>query len=396
MSWPAFNWVQYLFPYSFYSRLVISNEFEECLELTPQEEHTRNCYVAISNTIATSLDGTYSDASVFRLAQAGIYKGARNIEEYQLFFSGVEDPNAAIWNNCPAENGQGFARLNHANATHCDVTVSTILRGRFNPGKTLDVFLNESLISYSFGQRMLFSYSSELSSVEILKHDVYYPKRFIHLTAEYGSGAKQALDVCRIMDTHCPNVTAANGFTSIEDCVSKLVTLPKATINAHGIATVDGNSVGCRTLHASLVVKDDKHCPHLSYIPMVDRDGKYKCQLQGENNMTPSAIFSEEDLSLFEHNGISSGLGKDQVKLFRNDDEDFPKCFDGATSDLLEASVYQDPSLPTSIYCIQYLVSRDATGEQNVYYWLALLVMFLVLRSIAFGLLHLRASRFSG
>ena len=282
--------------------------------------------------------------------------------------------------------------MNQANATHCDITVAAKVRGRFNPGKTLDEFLNKSLVSYSFGQRLHLSYSPDLSSVEVLTRDLYFPNRVIDLNAQYGSASKQALDVCRIMDAHCPNVTAANGFSSIADCVAQLERLPATTVNTQGVATVDGNSFGCLNLHAALAVHNSKHCPHLSIIPMMDSDGKYKCQTQGENNLSPDDIFDDEDLALFELVGISNGLGKEQAKVFRNDDKDFPNCVDGS---LLDVVANDDLSPPASLFCNDYLHSRDATGEQNTTYWLALFVLFLGMRSAAFGILHRKASRSS-
>jgi len=59
----------------------------------------------------------------------------------------------------------------------------------------------------------------------------------------------------------------------------------------------DGYDFGCRALHAVLAEFNDKHCPHISFEPQLDRDNKYKCQ--ESSGRRPSDFFDEDDFQTF-------------------------------------------------------------------------------------------------
>ncbi len=102
-----------------------------------------------------------------------------------------------------------------------------------------------------------------------------------------------------------------------EECESKLAALPITS----GNSDVTGRSQGCRALHSSFASANTKHCPHLSFDPKRDVNGKIKCQ--DSLSINPSDLFDEEDFIAYEEFnyevGISSaGFYETQVEGKRN------------------------------------------------------------------------------
>ena len=59
-----------------------------------------------------------------------------------------------------------------------------------------------------------------------------------------------------------------------EQCTKTLESLPILT----NVTYLDGKDFGCRVLHAAFAERNDKHCPHISFEPLEDSNGKLKCQ----------------------------------------------------------------------------------------------------------------------
>ena len=128
------------------------------------------------------------------------------------------------------------------------------------------------------------------------------------------NSAYTSLSTCRVLQDKCPSVWAANEFVDEFNCVEKLETLPKTTVNSGGLRVVDGNSTGCRNLHASMAyVRPEIHCERLSFIPMEDSNGKTKCS--ESNDFFQEDFFSEKDLAHFQRTALENGL--DSESLFR-------------------------------------------------------------------------------
>jgi hypothetical protein len=65
--------------------------------------------------------------------------------------------------------------------------------------------------------------------------------------------------VCDVMVDSCSN--------PVDNCVEKLAALPIAEgPNLH----FDGNSQGCRFVHASFAKHNEKHCVHIAFEPTAD------------------------------------------------------------------------------------------------------------------------------
>jgi hypothetical protein len=81
----------------------------------------------------------------------------------------------------------------------------------------------------------------------------------------------------------------------MEMCIQKYNALPDITIGADGTTGfIDGNSQACRVLHSFMASKNDDHCPHITFEPEVDKNGKIKCnESAGEYH---SDIFTAEEI----------------------------------------------------------------------------------------------------
>ena len=107
--------------------------------------------------------------------------------------------------------------------------------------------------------------------------EVFFPPAFLDFyfgSALNTNGVREY--VCEVMRDSCPATWGANGYdsTGFARCVDDLESLSMSDPPPY----VDGKSQGCRFLHAVFAAEDEKHCPHISFEPAVDVDGKEKCQ----------------------------------------------------------------------------------------------------------------------
>lgn len=83
---------------------------------------------------------------------------------------------------------------------------------------------------------------------------------------------------------------------------------------------LDGMSKGCRILHSGFVAKGNSdHCPHLSFVPIPDKNNQLKCQATAWETDPPygtNSMMGEADKANFElymnRRGFDAALG---VKL---------------------------------------------------------------------------------
>ena len=93
------------------------------------------------------------------------------------------------------------------------------------------------------------------------------------------------------------------------ECRDQLAALPIADGDD---LYVDGNSQGCRNLHAFLAVQTpEQHCPHISLSPLEDPDGKIKCQETSRQNLQVSDLFADAEMKAFRDYTSSIGLDPD-------------------------------------------------------------------------------------
>ncbi len=106
----------------------------------------------------------------------------------------------------------------------------------------------------------------------------------------------------------CPHTFTANGYDTtggVEVCIEDMLSLPP---DEYG--RIDGKSFGCRVVHAYLAKKDNRHCPHISFIPEYDSSCEIKCQKSKE--ITNEKLFHPVELAFLAQHAEALGLGEKQ------------------------------------------------------------------------------------
>ena len=113
------------------------------------------------------------------------------------------------------------------------------------------------------------------------------------------------------MRTSCPSTFERNCYTDepIENCIADLLSLPLANENGK----LDDKSFGCRVLHAFFVSTNNKHCPHISFLPEYGVNCLLKCQTS--KGITNDDLFHPFELGTFAQAAASLGLGQEQWKV---------------------------------------------------------------------------------
>ena len=137
--------------------------------------------------------------------------------------------------------------------------------------------------------KLFFKYNDRYLS----KANLFYPEAFIN-EAFSASGPLDSDNtrqfVCDVMTGPCAEVLSVTAGTCMED----LAKLPMITTGAR----VDGNTQGCRMLHAVFAdTNPEDHCAHLSFSPLEDPKGKFKCQ--ESEDVRPEDLFDARDRRLY-------------------------------------------------------------------------------------------------
>ena len=104
--------------------------------------------------------------------------------------------------------------------------------------------------------------------------------------------------ICDTMiGTSCADIIATP-----DNCIDTLQELPATEADLH----VDGNSQGCRALHAVFASVNDVHCPHISLAPQQDVNGKIKCQTIAD--IQAEDLFTADEITKFFDIGLAAGI----------------------------------------------------------------------------------------
>ncbi|KAL9139449.1 ATP grasp domain protein [Amphidinium carterae] len=224
-------------------------------------------------------DNYFHNDSVMQLAQAGVYTGPAAIAEY-VKFANPENP--AIESRL--DLNQTFA-LTGIEGDTCEFFSAANTHYVFS-----ELFSNGTLNVSAAFRLYLNTTSMKWDRINVF-YDAAYLRWFGGMTAFPAHQAK----VCNEMESVCPNTWSSNNLSSEADCVSKLAVLPTTSGDA---ASFDGNVQMCRALHGVLAgFNPDLHCPHISFIPQEDPNGKFKCQ--SSSNIDASTLFTPAQMALF-------------------------------------------------------------------------------------------------
>ncbi|KAL3915411.1 MAG: hypothetical protein SGILL_005669, partial [Bacillariaceae sp.] len=99
--------------------------------------------------------------------------------------------------------------------------------------------------------------------------------------------------ICSLHQGTCANYTGDVDM-SHEQCMQELDSMPLFTGTS-----ADGYDYACRALHSSFAATNPKnHCPHLSFAPHKDPQGRIKCQVS--KNLTGEDLFDDVDMASYE------------------------------------------------------------------------------------------------
>lgn len=289
------------------------------------------------------------------------------------------------------ESKTQIIKVNAAGEGYCDVTLGRTGRVLMNPQLARQDSNEDQWFRTVLGHNVRLAYPGEdlLRSAYIESEAAFLPPAFVSaLYTDLINTTALTDGICRVMEFVCPEVYAANAFSSHGECMERMESLPVSTKNKHGLDTVDGNSTGCRHMHASLALQSPAiHCPHLSFTPMEDKDGKVECS--ASNDFSQEDFFSRSDFNLFERVAVEADVNTSTLfePLLESNVTDCP------TGSIIEPEAWQRAAiLPSNFFCRSFLESQDALGNQNSLYWGALVLIMIVVHFLAMACMRLRAT----
>lgn len=224
--------------------------------------------------------------------------------------------------------------------------MASVSETRINSNFRSHALDDDEFIHFVLGEKLEVVYPDDLSTFTIQKESVYLPPNFFDFVYENSQSLAMSSSVCSVHEFACPQEYAYNGYTDVLDCVEKMESLPFTTTNTAGINTVDSNSTGCRQLHSSMAaVSPEIHCPHLSFVPMEDTNGKTKCSVSSD--FAFEDYFSQEDFVLFQR---TAQMNQIDHKTFLNGSAKKGICSDTAVS---KAAIESSRGLPEHIRLVQ-------------------------------------------
>lgn len=151
---------------------------------------------------------------------------------------------------------------------------------------------------------------SSFNTIDISKVYVYYEEPYLEEFTGVITNTDQTRDfICTTMRDNCADIWELNDLSSIDECTTKLQALPATEDNAD----FSGNTQGCRVLHAAFAATNPMHCPHISFLPVEDDNGKIKCQ---ESAYRPvEEMFDEDDLEVFDTRRNELGLDNEMAAV---------------------------------------------------------------------------------
>jgi len=250
------------------------------------------CLFAFSNTGFSILDVEnypkfFKDDSIMTLAQAGNYKGAASIAEYVGFVLSTS-PYIATG---PINQASNFSFTKFDESSK----ICEFLRTSKNQ-LTMDAVFTRNAME--FNSTVMFKIFFNIEKQYITRVNVYYPPGFLLLFFDVLFNSDNTRNfVCSTMSDPCNLPPSTKGR-----CMKALKSLP-TLVSAYA----DGNSQGCRALHAVFAASNpENHCPHLSFTPMLDLNNEIKCQ--ESSNISPDDLFDDADFEVFNAFAIEQGI----------------------------------------------------------------------------------------
>ena len=241
---------------------------------------------------------TYFDASsTMTLAQTGVYTGPDAIQEYVYFAdensSYIQAKQTYVQETVPS----GFDPITNI----CKFTTYVINGFDFEPGLTSGNTLNYGAIVHTY-------YSAVTNKIPVVQ--VFYTVPMLMSFFKQLQTRQVDNFVCDVLLG--PGCTAELGDQAEpgltkRKCLNRLSHLPLLEGEENWI---DGNSQGCRYLHAVFALTNPFHCAHVLLIPAKDPKGNYICHWSAD--LSPDELFTQTKIDgLYDLCGTQMSLGLD-------------------------------------------------------------------------------------
>jgi hypothetical protein len=243
---------------------------------------------------------TWED-SVMQLAQAGTYVGPADIQEYGSFLT-TESPFLK-------EQSIDLGRLDIRYAGYDD-TGGCIFNLAFYWYHGHEGATNTYAASYNYP--IMFKAFFNPTEKYATRINVFFaPGFFQFVFFQLFDSIQTRQYICSVYNGPCADVIDEE-LNADNDCESLLAALPMANGDK---LWIDGNSQGCRALHAAFAEDNPtNHCAHISFQPQLDPKGNFKCQ--ETEGVLPTDLFNAEDFEFWneycERNGFDPAIGHDE------------------------------------------------------------------------------------
>jgi len=227
----------------------------------------------------------FDQDSVMTLSEAGSYYGGDGILEYVIFAFDSPYTKATI------------SRIDTSFKSYDDKTNECNFRQVGVAKYTPDWTTTSNQVN-EFHTAVMINLKLDYTKEKVSEANVYYSKEFLsHYFGKLLNSDATRHFVCSVVNGPCG--------MQVDNCEASLSKLPIVTGNSY----VDGNSQGCRALHAVFAAVNSKHCAHISFEPKNDTNGKVKCQQS--KGILPEDLFGPDDFASFYEFQVEVGISPD-------------------------------------------------------------------------------------
>jgi hypothetical protein len=230
----------------------------------------------------------FRDDSYMRIAETGAFKGIDEMKEYVQMGAAI----SPYFTTDSIVDAIRFEALGYDQGS-CSFLGMTVVTQTSDPTHTGG--------DVTFRTAAMTKIELNLEDGYVESMDGFLPRGFwdVALRGLQDSDNTRAF-ICSVMETECAEELPEG---AADDCLTKLSSseMPFTTSGDDGILRFEEDSSSCRALHAALAqIDSEQHCPHISFEPMEDPNGKTKCQPGGAGTLyTHQDLFTAEQLSNF-------------------------------------------------------------------------------------------------
>jgi len=234
----------------------------------------------------------YNYDSTMQLAQTGTFVGPSQMTEYVDFIRAIYFDKYDVVG--------GKTRWQTASKDRCVLEIASHNKVQVKPeysttGKGECILTTVGIrLDYTVG---LFGFGFNIKKITL-----FYPELFLNILFNDMIGGEGVTDyICgTVLRDSCQDVYEANGLND-ETCKKRYNNLPQVDLYGY----LDDKAKGCRILHSAFAEINEKHCPHMSFIPIKDYAGDLWCQKSG--GVKAEDLFSESELKFFKDYAIDLG-----------------------------------------------------------------------------------------